>query len=118
MATKTVSRIKKAASKAKRAAKKATKNGKKVVAKVAQPQSAATKKPSRGRKKVTAIAKTEKKKATGTVDSVRGKAKKLVARVQDAEHRAADFATRIGSTIGGAILSIVKPSKARTGNKA
>ena len=80
----------------------------------------ATTKAANAKTKVTS-AKVGKKKAATTVSTVRGKAKKLVAKVVKAEHSAVDVAERIGSTmetIGTAILSIVKPVQAATQKRA
>jgi hypothetical protein len=61
-------------------------------------------------KKVRAV----KTKAKATAATVRAKAKKLVAKLEHVTHDAADVAARIGSTmetIGGAVVSLVHPSK-------
>jgi hypothetical protein len=65
-------------------------------------------------KKVSKAGKTAKKAANkvATAATVRGKAKKVVAKLQKAQHGASDMAMRIGSTmetIGEALMSLVEP---------
>jgi hypothetical protein len=95
----------------KRAIKKAVKK----VAKAAKTAKSA--KPAKAvksaKKKVAAV----KTKAKATAGTVRAKAKKLVGKLKHVQHDAAEVAMRIGSTmetIGGAVMSLVKPSD---GNK-
>lgn len=102
MTTKKKSPIKKVASTAKTQAKKAVKTA------------------NRARTKAATVVHTENKKVVATAKSVRGKAKKLVSKAQKFGHDASDVAARIGSTmetIGGAILSIVKPAEANSERK-
>lgn len=120
MTSKKKSPIKKVASTAKKQAKKATTAGKTVVAKVKRTARSAAKTASSTRTKAATVVHTEKKKVVATAESVRGKAKKLVSKAQKFGHDASDVAVRIGSTmetIGGAILSIVKPAETTSERK-
>ena len=104
------SAVKKAAS----TVKKTVKKGVTKVKTAAKASKAAGAKAQKAKTKVTSVVKTGQKKVATTVDSVKGKAQQIIAKVQHAEHTAVDIAERIGTsmeTIGGAILSVLKPAK-------